>query len=42
MNGPGDVTLVPFVLLTHIYKDDILVVTSSLVLVSQGILHLGW
>jgi hypothetical protein len=40
MNSPRNVSLVPFVLLTHIYNDDVLVVTSNLMLLSQGILHL--
>src|SRR5579859_409579 len=36
-----DVALVPLVLLTHIYKDDLFTITPGLVLLIQGIMHLG-
>src|SRR5258708_20261215 len=40
MNGPRNMPVVPFDLLTHIYKDNVLVARRRLVLVTKRLTHL--
>src|SRR5579883_748081 len=42
MNSAGNMSLVPFDLLTHIYKDNFSVVRRSILLLTQRFTHLGW
>src|SRR6266849_2022590 len=42
MNGTGDMSFIPFVLFTHVYTHDFLIVRRRLVLVSQYVIDLCW